>query len=114
MSALRNTTLTVSVDAPLVDDPAGRLLRRLGKVSFHGVSTLQLCLRRLEKIDVAMVSAIVRIHGRLLATGRTLTLVNASEAVYDRIDAVGLTFAIAVTERSEAFAADESGLHPLR
>lgn len=108
-----DTTLKVSVDSQLVGQPATRLLERASTIPLHGVKTVELCLRRIEDVDVELVSAVVRLHGALAATGRRLRLVNASESVFSLLQTIGVTHSIAVSPRAEDYVQQESGLHPL-
>lgn len=109
----RGMTLRISVDSELAGQPARRLLDRMSSVPLRDVGTVELCLHRAETVDVEMISAIVRLHGGLAATGRRLVLVNATELVHDLLDRVGLTHSIAVSRRREELVPQESGLHPL-
>lgn len=113
MAIPRGTTLTVSVDSQFVGQPAARLLERASAIPLQGVETVELCLRRIEEVDVALVSAVVRLHGALATSGRRLRLVNASESVFSRLQTVGVTHSIAVSPRCEDYVHQESGLHPL-
>jgi ABC-type transporter Mla MlaB component len=113
MTIHRGTTLTVSVDSKIVGQPAARLLERASTIPLRGIETVELCLRRIEDVDVALVSAVVRLHGALAASGRSLRLVNASESVLSLLRTVGVTHSIAVSPRSADYVHQESGLHPL-
>lgn len=113
MGMLRGNVMTVTVDSRLADQPARRLLERASTIPLQGISTVELCLRRAEDVDVELMSAIVRLHGRLAATGRRLSLVNASDRVHELLDMVGLTQAIPISRRRQDLVQDESGLHPL-
>lgn len=102
MKLLHDQELLLVAQSDLVGEGANMLLESIGKQDMSSVSAVTLSLSGADKIDLAGVAVLVRLHSWASQAGVPLYLMDVSQAIAQELERIGLNDVFYTTEPPDA------------